>query len=425
MVVTAATAAKSQTEQQMTVDELFQLIESNSKTLQVQKTSVEFAKQGVEAARTGRLPDVKTQASLSYNGNVLVSDRDFSDMHGYSAPHLGNSFMLEAQQVVYAGGAVNAGIRLAELQHEQAVVGRQQTLDAQRFLGLGQFLDLYKLSRRQQVYEENIALTQRLIDDIKARHEQGMALKNDITRYELQLESLRLGLRQLRDQQSILNFQLCNQIGLPTGVVINPICDEGTDMPHETLPQLTSTAEVKSPMMQQSAIGMQMAQQQLRLARSEQLPKVALFAADQLNGPYIYDLPPKDVNVNNWFVGVGISYSLSSLFKQNKRIHQAETAARQSTEAHEANREALGNQVQQAWTLYEQSFADLETQRKSVELARQNYNVVSDRYNAGLALVTDMLDASSMKLQAELNEVDARINIAYARYRLKYISGTL
>lgn len=49
--------------------------------------------------------------------------------------------------------------------------------------------------------------------------------------------------------------------------------------------------------------------------------------------------------------------------------------------------ETLDNQVQQAYTLYRQSYADLDTQRKSVELAQQNYQVVSDRYLSQLALI--------------------------------------
>ena len=44
IVVATATVAKAQTERKMTVDELFQLVESNSKTLQQEKISVEFAK---------------------------------------------------------------------------------------------------------------------------------------------------------------------------------------------------------------------------------------------------------------------------------------------------------------------------------------------------------------------------------------------
>ena len=75
--------------------------------------------------------------------------------------------------------------------------------------------------------------------------------------------------------------------------------------------------------------------------------------------------------------------------------------------------------------LYLQSYTELETQQKSVELARQNYQVVNNRYLNQLALITDMIDATNMKLDAELGEVDARINIAYAYYKMKYIAGQL
>ena len=48
MAVVTAMVAKAQTERKMTVDELFQLVESNSKTLRQEKISVEFAKKGIE-----------------------------------------------------------------------------------------------------------------------------------------------------------------------------------------------------------------------------------------------------------------------------------------------------------------------------------------------------------------------------------------
>lgn len=87
--------------------------------------------------------------------------------------------------------------------------------------------------------------------------------------------------------------------------------------------------------------------------------------------------------------------------------------------------ETLDNRMQEAYTLYLQSYTELETQRKNVELASQNYTVIRNRYENQLVLITDMLDASNMKLSAELREVDARVNIAFAYYRLKYIAGTL
>jgi len=420
----ARTEFKAQTEHKMTVDELFQLVESNSKTLQQEKISVEFAKKGVAAARTSRLPELTASASVSLNGDVVMMDRDFTNAQGFSAPRWGNSLALEAQQVVYAGGAVDAGIEMAQLQHQQAQVSEQQRREQQRFLALGQYLEIFKLRNREQVVAQNIELTQRLIDDIQAKYEQGMALKNDVTRYELQMETLRLNLKKLQDQRGILNHQLCNQLGIEGEIVPDEqLLNDSYGKESENTWQ--TSALTSAPSIQQAEIGQKIASQELKLAKSEMLPKVALVAADNFNGPFTYDIPPIDKNFNFWYVGVGIKYPISSLFKQNKKVRQTAVRARQARQIHAVAAEQLNNQVQQAYTYYQQAYVELETQQKSVQLAQQNYQVVSDRYLSQLALITDMLDASNIKLDAELKEVDARIGIVFAYYKLKYVSGTL
>ncbi|MBE6256471.1 MAG: TolC family protein [Prevotella sp.] len=435
IAVATAMVAKAQTERKMTVDELFQLVESNSKTLRQEKISVEFAKKGIEAARSARLPELTASASVSMNGDVVMMDRDFTNAHGFAAPRWGNSLALEAQQVVYAGGAIDAGIALATLQHQQAQVGEQQRRQQQRFLALGQYLEIFKLKNREQVVRQNIDLTQRLINDIQAIHEQGMALKNDVTRYELQMETLRLNLKKLQDQRGILNHQLCNQLGIDGEIIPSLTTDP---MPEQSSPirslspkgegsemSWQNRALTTAPSIQKAEIGQKIASQQLRLAKSEMRPKVAMVAADNFNGPFTYDIPPIDKNFNFWYVGVGVKYPISSLFKQTKKVQQARIHTRQAEQSYTVAAEQLNNQVQQAYTYYQQAFVELETQRKSVQLAQQNYQVVNDRYLSQLALITDMIDASNIKLDAELKEVDARIGIIFAYYRLKYISGTL
>ena len=54
----ARPAVMAQEKRAMTVKELFELVETGSKTLQETKTSVDFAQKGVEAARAQRLPEV-------------------------------------------------------------------------------------------------------------------------------------------------------------------------------------------------------------------------------------------------------------------------------------------------------------------------------------------------------------------------------
>lgn len=417
---------RAMAQQPMTIAQLFDRIETYSKVLRASRSGVEAAELGVASAKSQRLPDVEASLSLSYIGNALLTDRDFSNGHWLSSPHFGNNFALEAQQVVYAGGAIDAGIKLAELGKRQAEAGMALTRQQARFVALGQYLDLFKIDNRIQVYEKNIELTRQLIAQINEKEAQGMALKNDITRYELQLESLKLGLTALHNNRSILNHQLCNTLGMsPETLIVPDATPADTAYGHDSEAHWQQASTLSSPLLEQSGNAIRIAEQKERIAKSDRLPKVALVAANTFDGPILFELPPVDKNLNVWYVGVGVKYSLSALFKSNKRIRQAAVETRQAHEAHAVQEEQLNNQVQAAYVQYEQTYVELETQRKSVELARQNYEVMNDRYLNQLALVTDMVDASNLKLYAELSEVDARINIAYAYYRMKFIAGEI
>ena len=431
----AATSLPVCKKENMTISQLFQKVEDNSKSLRTSLSGVEAAHLGIESAKSKKLPDLDASLSFSYIGNALITDRDFSNGHGLKSPHFGNNFAFQAQQVVYAGGAINAGIKLAELGKQQAEVGVKLTRQQIRFIALGQYLDLYKIDNRIKVYEKNIELTRQLIDDIKEKQTHGMALKNDITRYELQMESLKLGLTALRNNRSILNHQLCNTLGMNQDSQMNQGNQEIQIIPDATIADKTYGKEgeaywqtagtLNSPLLEQSSNAIRIAEQKEKIAKSDLLPKVAFVAADNFDGPILFELPPVDKNLNVWYVGVGVKYSLSSLFKSNKLIKQAAVETRQAKEAHAVQAEQLNNNVQGAYVQYQQTYVELETQRKSVELAQQNYDVMNARYLSQLALVTDMVDASNLKLNAELNEVDARINIVYAYYRMKYVAGEI
>lgn len=431
----AATSLPVCKKENMTISQLFQKVEDNSKSLRTSLSGIEAAHLGIESAKSKKLPDLDASLSFSYIGNALITDRDFSNVHGLKSPHFGNNFAFQAQQVVYAGGAINAGIKLAELGKQQAEIGVKLTRQQIRFIALGQYLDLYKIDNRIKVYEKNIELTRQLIDDIKEKQTHGMALKNDITRYELQMESLKLGLTALRNNRSILNHQLCNTLGMNQDSQMNQGNQEIQIIPDATIADKTYGKEgeaywqtagtLNSPLLEQSSNAIRIAEQKEKIAKSDLLPKVAFVAADNFDGPILFELPPVDKNLNVWYVGVGVKYSLSSLFKSNKRIKQAAVETRLAKEAHAVQAEQLNNNVQAAYVQYQQTYVELETQQKSVELAQQNYDVMNARYLSQLALVTDMVDASNLKLNAELSEVDARINIVYAYYRMKYVAGEI
>lgn len=410
----------------LTIDEVFNLAESNSASLQSSKVAAEAAKASISTAKGEMLPDVSASLSFSYLGNGFLCDRDFKNGMNIDMPHFGNNFVIKASQAVYTGGALSSQVKLSRLGHQMAGHQVENTRNNVRMMLVGFYLQLAMLENQMSVYDANIKLTENVIAHMQARHKEGVVLKNDITRYELQLESQKLQRTRIADNKKIINHRLTTAIGLPADTRIVPDTAIISQLP-ETLAEADwqNMASINSPVLKMSALNIDMKRAEERLIKSDRLPKVALFAENHFDGPITIEVPTLNNNFNYWFVGVNVSYNISSLFKSNKKIKQASISTRKAQEDFTVAQEQVENNVQAAYTNFLTSFTDLNTQTKSVELANQNYNVVNNRYNNGLALITDMTDAAAMKLSSELALVDSRINVIYNYYNLKFSSGKL
>ncbi|MBR0036880.1 MAG: TolC family protein [Bacteroidales bacterium] len=436
-------------QQVMSLEDIYRMADENSQSMKVYQTAQESASASVKEAKSAFLPDINLSLSGSYIGNATLMDRKFST-HGTTeihyaiapyvgqatlgkqdTPHWGNNFAFEASQVLYAGGAISAGVRMAKLGEQMAALDYQKNQQDIRFLLTGYYLDLCKLLNLQEVVSRNIELTQKVLDNMNARFEQGTVLKNDITRYELQLENLQLQLTQLKDAASIINHQLASTLHLPEGSVILPdtmqLKTEG-----QRLYAGSSVEQHWQEQATQSNIGLHQAQlaaniadQQLKASKAQNVPHIALIAEDHLGGPYTNDLIPVDANTNAWFIGVGIRYNLSSLYKNNHSVRKAKIEVQKANESVALAQEGVENGVQASHVNYMTAFSEVRTQEKSVELAKENYSVICNRYENDLALLTDMLDASNILLSADMGLVNAQINLIYNYYKLKYITHTL
>ena len=411
---------------QMGIEELFRLADEQSKSIQTYRTGKEAAEEALKATKAQRLPDVNMSLSASYWGNGKLWDRDFGNAMTIDMPHFGNNFALEAQQVVYAGGAISSGIRQAELGKLLAELDLQKNVQEIRFLLVGHYLNLYKLDNQIRVLQKNMELTDEVIANMKARREQGTVLKNDITRYELQKEQLNLQLTRVEDARKIVNHQLVTTLHLPEDTEIAP----DTSLLDRQILTLTEEdwqdmAEANNIFLKQAQATIQLNEQKVKQERSERLPHISIVAAEHLDGPITIEVPVLDNNFNYWYIGIGVKYNLSSLFKNNRKLKQARLNVRQAQEQRQLAQEQIENAVQEGYVNFLTAFTDLRTQENSVRLADENYHVTDNRYKNEMALLTDMLDASNMKLTADLGLVDARINILYNYYKMKYITHTL
>ena len=444
MAVGASCCVPVCAQQRMSLQSLYDLADRQNQRIKVSEAALKAAEEGVASAKSAMLPSVELSVQGSYTGNAFMMSRGFStsgtteyivpglgpqqvENGKQPTPHWGNSFTAQATQVIYAGGAIRSGIEMAKLGQRIAELDVEKNRQEVRFLLTGHYLDLYQLQNQLQVIAKNIELTEKVIAQMKARRAQGTVLKNDITRYELQRQSLLLAKTQVDDAQKIIRHQIATTIHLPEGedFQVEELSYDDAALRHDEEALWQQTASDHNIDIRQASLASSLTEQKLRNTRAASLPSVAVVAENNLFGPYTSDLIPKDANVNAWFIGIGVKYNLSSLWKNKHDIRKAQHEHVEARERVLLAREGVENGVQASYTQLLTSSVEVHTQEKQVELADENYSVVRNRYANDLALLTDMLDASNTKLSAEMALVNARIQMLYNYYKLKYLTHTL
>ena len=413
-------------QQRLELDNLFQLADEQSVSIKAYAAAVESAQHDEAYAKSARLPDVGATVSVGFLGDGVISNRDFGAWQHVDNPHFMNNFALKAQQIVYSGGAISSRMAIAGLNTQMARLDYVRNRQEIRFLIASHYLDLCRIENRLEVVEKNIGLTEKVLDNTKARYRQGTALKTDITRYELQLETLRLQLTKLRASQAVISHQLSNMLHLDCEMIIATNLDtlKRQCIAGEEAGWQMAAAE-NNAHLKLARLSVEMNEQKVKLEKSVLLPKISIVAEEHFDGPITTEVPVLNKNINYWFAGIGVSYDLSALYKGNKKIRQSKASLRQSRELFSETAEHTADAVKSAFVDYTTAKSELATQMKSVELADERYKVTENRYNNGLALLTDMLDASNSKLAAELSLVDANINIIYHYFKLKFLSCSL
>lgn len=415
-----------QSQTTISLEEIFEIAEAQSVQLRVSKSAETEAEKDVSVARNGCLPDINASLSLSFIGDGFTTKRNFSDYQKAPIPHLGTGLSVNITQPVYTGGAVTAAIDMSRLKSTASRFATELQRDNLRFNITGLYLDIYRFATLRDVVSNNILQAEKMLVEMKARYEQGVALQNDITRYELLLSNLELQLVKINNTLAILNNNLVVTAGLPENTVVKPdttILARSLPIGGEAMWQQEAVAS--SPTLRLAGTDVDITRKAESLVKAEKLPKVGVQAGWTMDGPILVEVPPINRNLSYWYVGVGVSYNISSLFKTNKAMDKSRAATASAEDRLAAAREGVELAVRADYIKYLEAYEELKTQNKSVELAERNYRTTSTRYSADMALITDLLDAANAKLDAEQKLVNARIDIIYYYYKLLFTTGKI
>ena len=413
-------------ERLLTIDELFNLAIENNQALKLSSASVDMAQQRVSVTKSQQLPNISASISAFYLGDATIYDKDFSNKTIAAMPHFGNSFIFQANQLVFKGNVVTNSIEVASLQQQLATLNFEKNKQDIKLLISSYYLELFKQRNQQRIYLKNIQLSEIRLKNIEKMHEQGMVTLNDVIRTKLLLSNLNLMLVQINDNIEILNKQLTTAVGLSANVLILPDTTILSNKPEiqsfETYQTnaLTGYYDIKT-----AEKNLEIAQKSLSISKAERMPSFSLFAANSLQRPITSRTPALDMYSNGWQAGGTLSFNIASLYNAPRNIRLSKLQLFQSQETVVLQQQNAQLAVHSAYLKHIEAFKQLETTTLNMQLARENYQMMEKKYLNQLALLIDMLDATNAKLESELQYSNAEINIIFTYHRLLNIVGKL
>lgn len=417
-------ATRSQQAYSLTLDELFRLGTENSLRLQATRMQEVIAADKEKTAQTSRLPDINIGATTGYIGRPTVFRQGLSQPVHPDMPDWSHNYNVEVTQPIYRGGKIHYTIKRSSLEKQIAALNSTNDKAEIKLLLLGQYMDLFSLYKQKEVFARNVEESARRLEDIRRLKKEGIVTRNDELRSELQLTNDQLAYREANDNIAIVSQQLDVVLGLDETLLLQP--DTGllyTAVSLESSDEYVRQAYENYPELQIARYNTRLAENDIRLSKADYLPSLSLRAANTLARPLSTTM--EDMFSNNWNIALSLSYNLSSLYQNKHKVHEARQYVNIRKNREEQVRQDIRVNVKSAWIKHHEALDRVEALLLSVRQAEENYRIVRNRYLNQLSILTDLLDASSIRLEAELQLTNARTEVIYSYYQLMRSCGNL
>ena len=329
---------------------------------------------------------------------------------------------LDMQWPIYTGGRTKALEHAAAA--EQGATGKdlESARADLRLETTRAFWALVTATESVSVVEESVKRIEAQLGDVRARFDAGFLPPNDVLTVESRVSSQRTLLIQAKNQRDGSRAELARLMGVPVDASFE--VDAALASPLGSAPHAQTPLNLEGRADRQAlALRVEAAEARIDAARADAKPSIALLAGYDYARPNTRHFPREDTWQDSWDLGVNVTFTLWNAGRTAAQVAEARFLA-------DASRERLAEIDTQITLEIRQRQLDLASARSQVETAgaavtsaTEARRVVAERFGAGVATSTDLLDAQVDQLQAELERTRALANVKLAEARLARALG--
>lgn len=401
----------------VTLQQAVDLTLQHSPAMAQSQAGVSNATWGKRAAIGGFLPSV----SFSSGASDASTSRFNAATNTFVSAGSSQSYTasLSASLDVFTGFRRTSTLSQANAQATAA----DATLVQQRFTVVQSakqaFYDVVRNQDLIGVAQTSLEQAQEGLTAAQQRATVGSATKADVLTAQLQVSTAQSSLLTAENNASSAGWALGRLVGAsgPVGARAAHL-EDPTEL---SLPdtQIVAMAIARSPSVLAAEATSRASDAATGVARSQYIPSLRLSSG--------WDWANQNFSLNNgrgsWNLRLTMSYPLFNGFQREQSLAQANNqadVAHAQLEDARRNAEAQVHSLLASLHLAEQQVA---LGKQSVDVAQQNLQMQTDRYNVGAATILDRITSQLSLVQAQTNLVTARYNYLVARAQLDALVG--
>jgi outer membrane protein len=384
----------------------------------------------VKAADGARLPVISVNAAVARQNGVPEFT---APLQGPGQPpvvlypNIQDTYSadLTLTQPIYTGGAITANREAARMDESAATWSQSLTTLDLAYSARIQYWTAVGASAGVAVAESQLKRARRLYDDASALREAGMAVKADVFAAQARVAAAEVDVIRTRNEAAKTLARLRSLLGMDDLAEVT-LADAATDRVPADPPSLTSLQQEAlegRPELKMADARIEALGARARAVDAARLPAVGATGQYLLARPNQRYFPLVDEANESWRLGVVASWKVFDGSQTKARTAEVEAEQR-------AQQQDRGELERQILLEVETTRLELESALKAVGSADASADAAgaweeasSERYAAGLALLSELLDAQASLTAAEAAQVKTRVAAWLADASLQRVVG--
>lgn len=285
------------------------------------------------------------------------------------------------------------------------------------------YFNILRTDKGVEVGRMDVEARESHVEVAKNYYDVGIIPINDLLKAEVELANSRQAVVKVENAAALARSSFNRLLARPVNqpVEVEPMwtyVPEGVDFDDAMNRALKQRPEIKLV-----DIGLQQADQQIRLAKSKYYPEVS-FNYDYIKEGDEWDVSGSDIHEpSRWQATAVASWTFWEWGKTASAVREKESIKKQLHLNRFSIVDGVSLEIRQAALEIDQTEKNIPTTKKAVEQAEENLRVNQERYKAQVTTMTEVLDAQTLLTQARVNYYTALIEHHVAKARLQRAMG--